>query len=293
MKTLIGIDEAGAYKSAMCLIGRMRIPKAEFVLEHVMSPMPLLGPPYLIGADATDQYLAAVETTGRGVMDQAYDDACMRDMQSRKRLVVGYPSHDLVKDAGELGVDLVAVTATHQGRWGNSFIGSVSTAVATTAPCSVLVAKGELDPGAPVKLVLATDLSEYSIKCARELMKYKGKGITHVHIMTSLHINPTDQAILARVVPYLDYKTIFKDAETKIEGLADEFADAGFSTSWSVQEGHANDMIRSTMQFQKADLLAVGAQGKGFLERVFLGSVSLHQITSELYPVLVLRPTTK
>lgn len=290
MKALVGIDESGAYESVLCLLGRMRIPKAEFVLEHVMAPLPLVGPPFMVGSDSTQQYIAALETAGRTLLDAAFDNGCIRDMHCKKRLVIGSPANALIADARDQVSDLIAVTATHQGRWGSSFLGSVSRAITISAPCSVLIAKGEMKPGAPVSIVLATDLSEYSVKCARELIKFSGEGISHVHLMTALHMSDSDKKILARVAPNLDYKLVYKNAEQELEALADELADAGIQTSWTVHEGNPDACIRVAMQNQKADLLAIGAQGKGFFEHLLVGSVALHQVMSEPYPVLMLRP---
>jgi nucleotide-binding universal stress UspA family protein len=39
----------------------------------------------------------------------------------------------------------------------------------------------------------------------------------------------------------------------------------------------------------QADILVMGAQGHGFVERVFIGSVSLHQALYEPYPVMIVR----
>ena len=36
-------------------------------------------------------------------------------------------------------------------------------------------------------------------------------------------------------------------------------------------------------------LMILGAQGHGFIERLLIGSTSLHQVAAEPYPVLVLR----
>jgi len=290
MKVLVGIDESGAYESALCLLGRMRIPNAEYTLEHVMSPFPIVGAPFMMGSDNSQQYMGALETAGRTLLDVAFDHGCIRDMHCIKRMVVGNPANMLIAEAKDHVMDLIAVTATHQGRWGNSFLGSVSRAITISAPCSVLIAKGDLKPGAPVSIVLATDLSDYSVKCARELVNFYGAGVPHVHLITALHMSESDRKILARVAPNLDYNSVFKDAERKLEALADELGEAGTPTTWSVHEGNPDAAIRVAMQNQKADLLAIGAQGKGFFENLFVGSVALHQVMSEPYPVLMLRP---
>jgi len=39
-----------------------------------------------------------------------------------------------------------------------------------------------------------------------------------------------------------------------------------------------------------AELMVVGAHGKGWIERLLIGSTSLHEVIDEPYNVLVLRP---
>ena len=56
-----------------------------------------------------------------------------------------------------------------------------------------------------------------------------------------------------------------------------------------VQEGESNEVIRNTMTSSDADLLIMGAQGHGFLDRLVIGSTSHHHFVAEPYPVLLLR----
>ena len=56
-----------------------------------------------------------------------------------------------------------------------------------------------------------------------------------------------------------------------------------------VQEGESNEVIRNAMTSSGADLLIMGAQGHGFLDRLVIGSTSHHHFVAEPYPVLLLR----
>jgi nucleotide-binding universal stress UspA family protein len=290
MKALIGIDEAGQYKSGLCLLGRLRFGLTECTVEHVLTPLPVLGPPHLIDPVASQAYISAAETSGRAILDLAYDEACIRDMRCKKRLTAGNPAAQLVEDAKELDVDMVAVTATHNGRWATGFTGSVSRALSISSPCSVLVGKGEMNPGHPVRAVFAMDHSEYSEACLKELIRLKPAGLSHVEIVTAFHMNESEAKLLHRVAPGVEEKALFKILEEKAEKAADELAEAGITTSWTVVKGNPNDVLRQAMQNTHGDLMIVGAQGKGFVERLMLGSVSLHQVVCEPYPVLILRP---
>jgi nucleotide-binding universal stress UspA family protein len=57
-----------------------------------------------------------------------------------------------------------------------------------------------------------------------------------------------------------------------------------------VVEGTVEESIHRVMSDLKADLLIVGSQGHGFIDRIVVGSTSLHEVIGENYPVLLLRP---
>jgi nucleotide-binding universal stress UspA family protein len=61
------------------------------------------------------------------------------------------------------------------------------------------------------------------------------------------------------------------------------------SCTQRVERGDANAAIRTVMRQENADLLILGAQGHGFLDRLQHGSVSFHQVVAESYSVLLLR----
>lgn len=59
---------------------------------------------------------------------------------------------------------------------------------------------------------------------------------------------------------------------------------------YRVVQGEPDEVLGATMKDVNGDLLAMGAQGHGFIERVMLGSLSLQQVMASPYSTLILRP---
>ncbi len=83
---------------------------------------------------------------------------------------------------------------------------------------------------------------------------------------------------------------LIEHVEAKNATVCEKLRNAGYETTSSTAQGSPNDAIREAMRDTRANLLVVGSHGKGFIERTFIGSVSLHQVVAEPYPVLVIRP---
>jgi nucleotide-binding universal stress UspA family protein len=77
--------------------------------------------------------------------------------------------------------------------------------------------------------------------------------------------------------------------QSKTEELCRRFEQLGATTHSKVVIDDPKTQLAETMRETKADLLIMGAQGHGFLERIAVGSVSLQQVVAEDYPVLIIR----
>lgn len=293
MKVIFGIDTQGVYKPAIALFARFRFEKPEALLAHFMDPNPGFIP--IEAPDALEiqaEYARAVENAGRDVLLAAKVDACERGISCRQQLLMGRPAHGLTKLATDMHTDLVAVCAEQGSLWSTSFIGSVSRGVTTSCPSSVLIAKGIVKDDEPLKIVVATDHSEESRRWIHKFLSWKPHGIKEAHIVTAYQIDDTEAEILKRNLPSLGAYAdtwIEEHLAKKNAEIVELFCEAGIKATAHVGCGRANDVIRTTMQDTQADVLVMGAQGHGFLERLFIGSTSLHQVATEPYPVLVVR----
>jgi len=92
--------------------------------------------------------------------------------------------------------------------------------------------------------------------------------------------------VLSDLVPQWhdeDYEARNQLVIEMLQPIAKEFSSLVF-------DGHANDAMEQAMKDANADILIVGAQGRGFFERIRLGSKSFHQVFNSPHHVLVLRP---
>jgi nucleotide-binding universal stress UspA family protein len=293
MKAIIGIDNQFAYRSALQLLASLKFDKPEVTMVHAVDTrvpfVPLgLNPTFEIQAD----FAQASENLGRQALDTAHDDACARNIQTKRVLTYGGAVDTILRAAEDRDADLVAVGTEPRSMWNPSFLGSVSRSLVIGSKSSVLVAKGRIPEGRKLKVVMATDHSDYSNRWFEAFLKMRPKGIGEITVVTAYELDDQDQAILRRNVPTLDgMVTEWIDdrlADRNCEWV-DRLTEAGYRAQCRVMRMNANDAIRRAMQDSQADLLVMGAQGHGFLDRLLIGSVSLHQAMYEPYPVLIVR----
>ena len=293
MKAIVGVDANEAYKPALCLLGRLGFPNVAVTLLNVVSPvMPYL-PPESSDAELQADYLKVVENAGLNALDSAVDEACSRDLHARTKLVFGSPADGIMEEVAAQHADVVAVAATHHGTWSSSFLGSVCRALAIGCPASLLVAKGDSPRVRPFRVVFATDHSAFSQRCLEKFLAMNPKGIDEIHVVSAFSLSDQQAEVLARNLPALGGdvdRWLEEQIETKNEEVCARFRAAGFQTTARATNASPNDAIRQAMQETKSAMLIVGSHGKGFLARTFIGSVSLHQVVAEPYPVLVIRP---
>lgn len=293
MKVIVGVDAKGAYKPAVKLLGRLGVPKAAVTLLNVVSPvMPYL-PAEASDSELQSDYLKIVENDGLRALDEATDIACGLDLHARSKLVFGSPANCLMEEVSAQHADLVAVAATHHGTWSSSFLGSVCRALAIGCSASLLISKGgEADSG-PLKAVFATDHSAFSERCLDRFIAMGAHGIRDIHVVSAYSLSDAQAEVLSKNLAALGGdadRWLEERTQCKNEEVCKKLRAAGYATTSSAVQGSPSNAIREAMQDTHAQLLIVGSHGKGFIARTFIGSVSLHQVVAEPYPVLVIRP---
>lgn len=293
MKAIVGIDHQSAYKPALQLLSSLKFDKPEVTMVHAVDArvpfVPLgLTPTFEIQTE----FAQAAENLGRLALDTAHDEACSRNMQAKRVLSYGGAVETILKAAEDRDADIVAVGTEPRSMWNPSFLGSVSRSLVIGSKSSVLVAKGHIPEGRKLKVVMATDHSEYANRWFERFLKMRPKGIGEITVVTAYELDEQDHAILRRNVPTLDgMVTEWIDdrlGDRNCEWV-DRLTEAGYRAQCRVMRMNANDAIRRAMQDAQADLLIMGAQGHGFLDRLLIGSVSLHQAMYEPYPVMIVR----
>jgi nucleotide-binding universal stress UspA family protein len=293
VKTIVGIDNQGAYVPAVKLLAGLGLSLPEVKLLHAVNPevpyVPLGLDP---GLELQGEYAKVVQNLGVAALEEARGLCARHDLPCKTQMVFGGAADSLMELVDREDTDLVAVATHPRSMWSPSFVGSVSRSLVISCHASVLVAKGVVPEGRKLRAVLATDHSDYSTRWVDHFLQMKPSGIGSIHVVTAYDVDDHEAEILHRNLPSLGGMVDFWIEDRLADrncALVERLTDAGYAAKCRVIKADANDAIRRTMQDTHADLLIVGAQGHGFLERVLIGSVSLHQAIYEPYSVLIVR----
>lgn len=292
MKTIVGVDLAGMYEPALDLCLELEFPRQEFVFVHVVEPIPPYAPPMDPIVYDSYEWMTHLRRAGETAVQKAEALARSRGAAGRHELADGSPGDVLESIAEGEKADLIVAGAVQRSALGQIFFGSVARSLCLGAKRSLLITKNNERVSTPLKALFATDHSAYADRCLQRLVEMAPQGLSAVDVATAFEIDPLVREVLERGSAKLDddvEKWIVDRLEAQTQGVADALNAAGYLSQARLVRGHPNEAIQRAMRESGASLLIVGAQGHGFLERTFIGSVSLHQVVAERYPVLLLR----
>jgi nucleotide-binding universal stress UspA family protein len=290
MKAVLGIDPAGRYVPALQLTGRLKLPLQQLVLAGSLEsaqPIAVTTGPDLVVADSSEERRIL-----EAVLESAQRAASDLGISAETEVLYG-PAATALIDCGErIGADLLIVQSERKSPFRAFFFGSVSRGLTIGAPQSVLFSKGHGASAGPVQAVFATDHSAYALKAARRFLQMGAKGIESVHIVSAvcmqdytfwaMHFDPGRSTEERET-------SLRREFEQRNEALAGEFRAAGYAVTHEAPVASANEAIVHAMEEKRAELLIINAQGHGFVERMLIGSVSMHQVMIEPHSVLLIR----
>jgi nucleotide-binding universal stress UspA family protein len=207
----------------------------------------------------------------------------------------GNPASAILNRADETRADLIAVDGHEYKPIVAALIGSVARALLLGARQSVLLAKAsDALPDRPVRAVLATDHSEYANACWEHLVRFWPRGIEHLTILTSYpegELKAMDPLLPAMGISVTqavhDQLCVLNAALMKrLQGC---FHPSLTTMDSVVSPLPVHEAIAAQMKASDADLLILGAQGHGFLERLTMGSVALREALTLAHSTLVIR----
>jgi nucleotide-binding universal stress UspA family protein len=225
----------------------------------------------------------AARDAARGTVEQLLHDTVPADALARLEVRSGRPARVLRDAAHELDVGLVVLGGKHHSAIGRWVVGSTAHALARSLDVPLLVAIA----GGPIRKVLAAvDLSEAAgptVHAAERFAGMLGASLRVLHVVeplpvipdTPLHFN--DDEVLERSREHLEryvWPLInLPDAETVI------------------RRGLAVDVIAADAATEGADLVVVGSHGKGWVDRILIGSVTERVLSALPVSVLVVPVT--
>jgi nucleotide-binding universal stress UspA family protein len=165
-------------------------------------------------------------------------------------------------------------------------LGSVSTKLIHHATCPVLVVK---DEAAPLRrITLAIDGSDASSEALEfVLTKFQPDRSTGEGGRVPIHVS------VIHVMPSIKYPKLKQAGRRFVEPSVRKLIKAGFTAEPVCQIGKPAAEIMKVASKHRADLIVMGAQGLGAIDRVLLGSVSTRVVQHANCSVLVVRPQSE
>lgn len=297
MRITIGAFDQEQTAFALNTLQGLKFPNAEVNLVHVIerldgSTADLGQVPHL---DLIKTYLKIQEERGEKILQETKAAAQARGFTKCateiKFGLIGNALLDQSKDEKSSGgYDLLALGSSGKHPLEGVLIGSVARKAVVGSPKSVLVAKQNIDPKRPLNVVFATDHSPYAAKCLATFASWQPQGINRLVVLTVF----PEELVKAMTSVMDHFKAdvagwLRSELEEANQKALKSLQPIGKERVSRVESGRVGDTIAKVMKEEKADLLVLGAQGHGFLDRLTVGSVSLDQVVSRPYSVLVVR----
>lgn len=148
-------------------------------------------------------------------------------------------------------------------------------------------------------VLLATDGSDLALRAAARALDVLG----HDHEFVTVAVVPPVFVATASVSPMENHPMLVDpeleaqlEGEQRAESAVDEDhldRELGITSTHVVETGEPGPTICSVAERVGADLVVMGSHGHGWLQRVFLGSVSTHVLQHAPCPVMVVRRETE
>jgi nucleotide-binding universal stress UspA family protein len=204
------------------------------------------------------------------------------------QVLMGSPRRVVSAYAQECGANLIVAGSHGHGAIGRFFLGSVAQGILRTAYCSVEIVRypaGSQAPSShPMKILVATDGSEYSLAAARSLAERPWPVGTVFKILSVEELVPmpipVEVSSLAAIYPASLLEELMTTARARAveaaEGTRKILVLAG-QTVLEQEQNPAGDprrIILDTAETWPADIIALGSHGRHGLDRILMGSVA-------------------
>jgi len=202
----------------------------------------------------------------------------------------GRPGVVLDQVARELGAGLVVVGGRHHRALARGLGGSTAHHLVRTSPAPVLVVDGS--GRAPQRMLVATDLSEAASPTLSTAGRYADILYAQLRV-----VHVVEPAKFPTVVPLsLDTSTFEERSREEFERVVELELSRVPPDDRVVRRGRADHEIAEEAVAWRADLLVVGSHGKGWIDRLLIGSTTerlLNRMPTSLLVVPIGRPAQR
>ena len=285
MKILLAIDSSELSEAVASEVERRPWPPGSTVC--VLTVIDLLALSSAVGY--LEPFIKSENEAAKSLVDSVAVRLARRGLQTTTLAVEGYPGTSIVQEAEKWGADFVCVGSHGHGGFVRFLLGSIAKAVAQNAPCSVEIVRHPkhdkdhpehgktTDESGGIRILLATDGSDYSISAARSIAARPWPKGSEVRIVSVVEpIAPAaDPWYAAGAVAERVREDDTKRSEEAVNSAREIIsAGAGIKTETAVLEGRPKRRIVDDSKAWGAHLIVVGSHGRRGLTRYLLGSVS-------------------
>lgn len=296
MKIVAGIDPHHDARPLIRLIAQLRFPNLQAICASI-APIPVTSTPGLTAwpDEMYSQLVEAERTASCHALEHAAEEFKPFQIPCDQIYEIGDPAFHLEAIAESRHADAIAIGSREVGAALAFALGSVGRALTINAKHSLLIAKQPHAHGGPLRAVFAFDGSDYCLRSVDELVRLRPVGLAHIELLTVDTPDP-DSSPVTRMRGFGAFD-MGRDRRHEMllecaEPAAAKLRNAGYEVRPACHSGEVTDVIRSQVIDSGADLVILGAQGHGWIERVFFGSVALAQAVGEPHSVLILRPSS-
>jgi nucleotide-binding universal stress UspA family protein len=213
----------------------------------------------------------------------------------------GDPTRVIVNEALATGADLVLVATHGRTGWDHLMLGSVAENVLRRARCPVLTvpppAKALADAHTPTQMTIRSvlcpmDFSAAALHAAEFAMDVANRAnasVTFLHVIEWLAEEDPHQTSHAGTPEFR--QSLMQDTREQLDALVARQQPLERGVKTEVAAGRAHRQIARVASDMKADLIVLGAHGRGGPPLAALGSTSEQVARAALCPVLTVRST--
>lgn len=291
-RAIAGISYGDETTSMLRFLGRLHPAHTEVELLHVIERFgtPVLAEPPQFSNDLIERFVRMQEQAGRDTLAQAAKVLEAYQLKTHQELRTGFIANEILAALHEKKGDLVAIGSRDERPLGKLLIGSVGRKLVNKVDKNLLVVRGDIAETGPIRAVFATDHSPYAMQCIDSLLTLAPQGLKEVTVMTAYSdsLLTTMGTLQTHITGDLN-AWVEEKLQAQNQKVAARLSALPCETRSLVLCDDPAEAIERAMVEAGANLLILGAQGHGFLERLTLGSISFKQVVEGKYSVLVLR----
>jgi len=288
-KIVLANDLSSAWDEIVACAGEFKAMGAsEIILTHVITVLFLGGMDGALRAEAQPK----LEKQKQFLQGQGFKVSA--------EMPVGLPAFSLNDVAQRHGADLIVVGSHGKSLWREAVLGCFTCAVLYHTQYPTLLLNVRLKEGMAAgscrlqatqllrHVLFPTDFSEISARAGDWVTRLAPRGISQVTVLNALDVPggeaypPGYQEIAAGAARDLLEQWKQRLLQAGVPLVNDRF-----------DPGHPLPAILQVLASQDISLIVMGAQGKGFIKEIFLGSVAHNVSRLATCPVLLIPPVSR